>query len=73
MKCVSVPFNVSTALQYLAAAGINNKGAKIKQEWLFLGFSKPDTKKIRKQDGLQLSREFSYLMVQQSASDESSS
>lgn len=42
MKCGTVLSNVSAALRYLAAAGINSKGAKIKQEWLVLGFSKPD-------------------------------
>lgn len=42
MKCSAVLFNVSAALRYLAAAGINSKDAKIKQEWLVLGFSKPD-------------------------------
>lgn len=67
MKCGSLSSNVSTAL---VAAGVNSKGAKINQE---LGFFKPDTKKIRKQDGLLLTEVFSYLMVQQSASKESSS
>lgn len=42
MKCGAVLFNVSAALWYLAAAGITSRGAKIKQEWLALGFSKPD-------------------------------
>lgn len=49
MKCGAVLFYVSAALGYLAAAGINSVGAKIKQEWLVLGFSKPDkeNKKVR--------------------------
>lgn len=62
MKCGAVLFNVSTALLYLTAAGINSKGAKIKQEWLALGFPSL-TKKIRKQKGLLLVGVFSYLMV----------
>ena len=66
MKCGSLSSNVSVAL---VAAGINRKCAKINQEF---GFSKPNTKKIRKQDGLLLTEVFSYLMVQQSASKESS-
>lgn len=49
MKCGAFLFNVSAALWYLASAGINIRGAKIKQEWLGLGFSKPhkENKKVR--------------------------
>lgn len=62
MKCSAVLFNVSAALRYLAAAGINSKDAKIKQEWLFLGFSKPD-KENKKARGPVVSWSVSYLMV----------
>jgi len=47
MKCGAVLVKVSAALWYLAAAGSNSKGAKIKQGWLVLGFSKPDKENKR--------------------------